>query len=41
VAIAHLKQDGLAALGALRWQLAETLADPEVLQAALDSMASE
>jgi len=41
VAIAHLKQDGLAALDALRGQLAETLADPEVLQAALDSMASE
>ncbi|MDH4483164.1 MAG: tryptophan--tRNA ligase [Rhodoferax sp.] len=41
VAIAHLKQDGLAALDALRGQLADPLPDPEVLQAALDSMASE
>ena len=41
VAIAHLKQDGWAALDALRGQLADPLPDPEVLQAALDSMASE
>jgi tryptophanyl-tRNA synthetase len=41
VAIAQIKQDGLAALDALRGQLADPLPDPEVLQAALDSMASE
>ena len=41
VAIAHLKLDGLSAVDALREQLADTLPDREVLQAALDSMASE
>ncbi len=41
VAIAQIKQDGLAALDALRGQLAEGHANPDALQAALDSMASE
>ena len=41
VAIAQIKQDGLAALHALRGQLAEGHANPDALQAALDSMASE
>ena len=41
VAIAHLKQDGLAALDGLHGKLAGALADLEVLQAALDSMAGE
>ncbi len=41
VAIAHIKQDGLAALDALGGQLSESHASPEALQAALDSMASE
>ncbi len=41
VAIAHIKQDGLAALDALGGQLSESHASLEALQAALDSMASE
>jgi len=40
-AIAQIKQDGLAALDALRGQLAEGHASPDALQAALDGMASE
>ena len=38
VAIALIKQDGLGALAALRAQLADEQASPEVLQAALDSL---
>ncbi|MEI7514512.1 MAG: tryptophan--tRNA ligase [Betaproteobacteria bacterium] len=41
VAIARIKQDGLAALDALRGQLSDSHASVEALQAALDSMASE
>jgi tryptophanyl-tRNA synthetase len=41
VAIGRLKQDGLSALDALRGQLVETQVDPELLQAALDSMAGD
>jgi hypothetical protein len=41
VGIAQIKQDGLAALTALRGQLASEQASADALQAALDSMASE
>jgi tryptophanyl-tRNA synthetase len=41
VAIGRLKQDGLSAMDALRGQLAQTQVDPELLQAALDSMAGD
>jgi tryptophanyl-tRNA synthetase len=40
-AVAQIKQDGLAAITALRGQLASEQASAETLQAALDSLASE